>query len=124
LGKRGTGPEGLPNSIIVTPEGIEGEVPVAEEVAASIGGEEAIPASDNKPPMLIEEEDAGREATKPLKAQGKARPDRLPKGKKALTKADQLPLFAAQGSPEKKAAERVKKPLKTQRGRQSGRRKT
>ncbi len=28
LGKKGGGPEGLPHSIIVTPEGIEGEVPV------------------------------------------------------------------------------------------------
>ena len=28
LGKNGSGPEGLPHSIIVTPEGIEGEVPV------------------------------------------------------------------------------------------------
>ncbi|HSF04643.1 MAG TPA: DNA topoisomerase VI subunit B [Methylomirabilota bacterium] len=28
LGKNGTGPEGLPHSIIVTPEGVEGEVPV------------------------------------------------------------------------------------------------
>ncbi|OLC57342.1 MAG: hypothetical protein AUH76_19330 [Candidatus Rokubacteria bacterium 13_1_40CM_4_67_11] len=27
LGKNGSGPEGLPHSIIVTPEGIEGEVP-------------------------------------------------------------------------------------------------
>ena len=29
LGKNGSGPEGLPHSIIVTPEGIEGEVPAA-----------------------------------------------------------------------------------------------
>src|SRR5207245_3277368 len=28
LGKNGSGPEGLPHSIIVTPEGVEGEVPV------------------------------------------------------------------------------------------------
>src|SRR3989442_14566625 len=28
LGKNGGGPEGLPHSIIVTPEGVEGEVPV------------------------------------------------------------------------------------------------
>jgi DNA topoisomerase-6 subunit B len=33
LGKSG-GPEGLPHSIIVTPEGVEGEVAVAEAVAA------------------------------------------------------------------------------------------
>ena len=37
LGKTGAGPEGLPNSIIVTPDGIEGDVPVASEVDASVG---------------------------------------------------------------------------------------
>ncbi len=31
LGKTGRGPEGLPHSIIVTPEGIEGEVPILSE---------------------------------------------------------------------------------------------
>ena len=34
LGKTGGGPEGLPHSIIVTPEGIEGEVAVVEGVGA------------------------------------------------------------------------------------------
>src|SRR6266704_1219857 len=42
LGKNGSGPEGLPHSIIVTPEGIEGEVPVlsrdASEDAVSSNG--------------------------------------------------------------------------------------
>ena len=28
LGKNGRGPEGLPHSIIVSPEGVEGDVPV------------------------------------------------------------------------------------------------
>ena len=39
LGKSGGGPEGLPHSIIVTPEGVEGEVPVpvADEAGASTG---------------------------------------------------------------------------------------
>jgi DNA topoisomerase-6 subunit B len=32
LGRNGGGPEGLPHSIIVTPEGVEGEVPVAVPV--------------------------------------------------------------------------------------------
>jgi DNA topoisomerase VI subunit B len=35
LGKTGGGPEGLPDSIVVTPEGIEGEVSVAEAAASS-----------------------------------------------------------------------------------------
>jgi DNA topoisomerase-6 subunit B len=34
LGKNGSGPEGLPHSIIVTPEGVEGDVPVAADEAA------------------------------------------------------------------------------------------
>ncbi len=40
LGKTGSGPEGLPHSIIVTPEGIEGEVPTLSEEPP----EEAAPA--------------------------------------------------------------------------------
>jgi DNA topoisomerase-6 subunit B len=42
LGKTGSGPEGLPDSIVVTPEGIEGEVSVAEAAAASIHGDAPI----------------------------------------------------------------------------------
>jgi DNA topoisomerase VI subunit B len=40
LGKNGGGPEGLPHSIIVTPEGVEGDVPVltSEATAASSNG--------------------------------------------------------------------------------------
>ena len=34
LGKNGNGPEGLPHSIIVTPDGIEGEVPVVTQNGA------------------------------------------------------------------------------------------
>src|SRR6267378_3583990 len=50
LGKNGSGPEGLPHSIIVTPEGVEGEVPVliseAPEEAVSPNG---APEADAKP---------------------------------------------------------------------------
>ncbi len=38
LGKAGTGPEGLPHSIIVTAEGIEGETAVANQVAVDQAG--------------------------------------------------------------------------------------
>jgi DNA topoisomerase-6 subunit B len=49
LGRNGGGPEGLPHSIIVTPDGVEGEVPEpmddgAAEAAASVG----VPESDEK----------------------------------------------------------------------------
>src|SRR5881296_854236 len=37
LGKNGGGPEGLPHSIIVTPEGVEGEVPAPVADAATAG---------------------------------------------------------------------------------------
>ena len=47
LGKTGGGPEGLPHSIIVTPEGIEGEAALAEQVqtdTALAQSGEAIPS--------------------------------------------------------------------------------
>ena len=55
LGKNGSGPEGLPHSIIVTPEGVEGEVP--EIVAAP---SPVAPASGNGHPAA--EEKAAEEA--------------------------------------------------------------
>src|SRR6266850_2110928 len=46
LGKNGGGPEGLPHSIIVTPEGIEGEVPVVSSNGAPAADEPvAVPAA-------------------------------------------------------------------------------
>ena len=44
LGKTGAGPEGLPNSIIVTNEGIEGDIDVAQQAPAS-GAEGNKPAA-------------------------------------------------------------------------------
>src|SRR5213594_3471553 len=56
MGKNGSGPEGLPHSIIVTPDGIEGEVPVlpgdAPQGAVSSNGtarEEETPAAPSPP---------------------------------------------------------------------------
>ena len=57
LGKNGSGPEGLPHSIIVTPDGVEGEVPTmigAASAAASANGNghavaEEKDAADPKP---------------------------------------------------------------------------
>jgi DNA topoisomerase-6 subunit B len=47
-----SGPEGLPHSIIVTPEGTEGEAPVSPDAEPSDGGpsEEATPAKETKVP--------------------------------------------------------------------------
>jgi DNA topoisomerase-6 subunit B len=59
LGKNGSGPEGLPHSIIVTPEGVEGEVPKmvvspANDAAAANGNghqaADAPEAEDTKAP--------------------------------------------------------------------------
>ncbi|HTG73563.1 MAG TPA: DNA topoisomerase VI subunit B, partial [Terriglobia bacterium] len=46
LGKTGAGPEGLPNSIIVTDEGIEGDIDVAQQAPAS--------AAEGKKPAAVE----------------------------------------------------------------------
>jgi DNA topoisomerase-6 subunit B len=109
LGKTGAGPEGLPNSIIITPEGIEGEVPIAEEVTASVGDEGMdtpnIAASD---PV---ERDKRKTAEKESKTAHRA-PVHKPESdnKTSKRKADQLPLFAESTSPGKKAAGRTGSP--------------
>ncbi len=59
LGKNGAGPEGLPHSIIVTPDGIEGEVPVVSSNGAA-------PAAE-----VPEAAAAEPEAKAPRKAKGK-----------------------------------------------------
>ena len=61
LGKTGSGPEGLPHSIIVTPEGIEGEVPTLSEEPP----EEAAPAE-----VSLEGKGKGK---KPTGMKGKAK---------------------------------------------------
>ena len=48
LGKTGAGPEGLPHSIIVTAEGIEGEAPLAATVSEEIEIEEQPAASKSE----------------------------------------------------------------------------
>jgi len=125
LGKTGNGPEGLPNSIIVTPEGIEGEVPVAETVAASVDNRGPEPASPDEQAIVTKNDSKG-ESEEPLKKiRSKARPDKPSKGKGLrTTKADQLPLFAAKGSADTEAAAKLKKSVKQKQGHSSGRRKT
>jgi DNA topoisomerase-6 subunit B len=83
MGKNGSGPEGLPHSIIVTPDGIEGEVPVlpgdAPEGAVSSNGtvhEEETPAA----PSPSSGKTRGKPKDKP-KTRGK------PKGKPRTARA-------------------------------------
>jgi DNA topoisomerase VI subunit B len=69
LGKNGSGPEGLPHSIIVTPEGVEGEVPGLISAAAA----EAVSPNGNG----AHGEKAGAHAEK--KKTGKRKPRRAPR---------------------------------------------
>jgi DNA topoisomerase VI subunit B len=74
------GPTGLPNSIIVTAQGIEGEVPVAASEPAA--AETPAPAAEAQP-ELFKEEPAKAKKAKPAKKAAKAKkPAAKAKGKK------------------------------------------
>ena len=102
LGKE-TGPEGLPHSIIVTPEGTEGEAPdfpsapVAGPAAADIAAAEAVPAGRGKgkaatnghapaagarTPKPRGKSAAPRASARPQPARGRARRARPPRARK------------------------------------------
>lgn len=66
LGKTGAGPEGLPHSIIVTAEGLEGEVELATQVQASVA-----PAG-SAAPGTPQEAESSASKDKKLKASSKA----------------------------------------------------
>jgi DNA topoisomerase-6 subunit B len=73
LGKTGGGPEGLPHSIIVTSEGVEGEVAVAENAAVQV---EAAPGSQAE--LFEKKSESGKPGKpksekKPAKTQKKRR---------------------------------------------------
>src|SRR3989475_3865152 len=78
LGKNGSGPEGLPHSIIVTPEGVEGEVPkmIAESPAATA-------ANGNGHPAV--EEEAATKSTATTKATAKTTSTARGKGRAPAT---------------------------------------
>jgi len=82
LGKNGHAPEGLPHSIIVTPDGVEGEVPLALTNGVPVA------AATNGAPA------AGETAAAPAKAKGK----RVARSaKKAKAKASKAPKAKARG---------------------------
>ena len=70
LGKTGSGPEGLPHSIIVTPEGIEGEVPILSEEPP----EEATPAEVSREGKGKGKKSTGRKGKAKAKGKSRARP--------------------------------------------------
>jgi len=64
LGKTGAGPEGLPHSIIVTEEGVEGEVDLADQVQtdAAASTQPAEPdRGGGEPPMAAETKTKGKQ---------------------------------------------------------------
>lgn len=74
LGKTGEGPEGLPHSIIVTAEGVEGDAPVVNDAAP-----QAIPApegilKEGEAPEDDAPSEAGDAATAPKRSKGKVKP--------------------------------------------------
>ncbi len=112
LGKTGGGPEGLPHSIIVTADGVEGEIALASQVKADDGSGASTGDSD----LIGEEPAAGRSSRKTLgKARTKASGGTQPvagTGKARKGKADQMALFAegsAPGSAARKKGARASK---------------
>ena len=95
LGKTGAGPEGLPHSIIVTAEGVEGEVELATQVQASVApAAQAAAVIQRETEPVASTGKKGRTAQKPVAADRERRGTQ-PKG--------------APAKPVKKAAPRGKK---------------
>lgn len=94
LGKTGASPEGLPNSIIVTEEGVEGEEdltnPVQTDVASSAPQAEPVCLRDEQPVAR----DVNATGKQPAKGQKK-------EGKPSKEKASQMTLFERAGKPKK-----------------------
>jgi DNA topoisomerase-6 subunit B len=95
LGKTGEGPEGLPHSIIVTPEGIEGEVSAAQEGADAAPSEVTAMAGTPQTELLdevvsIRKQGKGKADAKPVK---QVKPVKTAKGRAA-----QLVLFSGEAS--------------------------
>jgi len=94
LGKAGGGPEGLPHSIIVTPEGIEGEVTVTTEAADALAQDATLSVAapeDDLPPEEKPSKGRVRNKTEAMHAKPSKR-EKLPKGKAA-----QLGLYSVEG---------------------------
>jgi DNA topoisomerase VI subunit B len=111
IGKKGGGPEGLPDSIIVTAEGVEGAVNIARQVETDLA--QAV-AETQQAAALPESRRARRdsESQANAKAATPGRPETTKKGK-----AVQLGLFAGEVSRKKPQAKAgTPGPAKTPRG--------
>jgi DNA topoisomerase-6 subunit B len=106
LGKTGEGPEGLPHSIIVTPEGIEGEVSAALEGIDAAPSEMTAMAGTPQTELLhevvsIRKQGKGKADAKPVKQD---KPVKTAKGKAA-----QLALFSGEASSGRKPPAKTSK---------------
>ena len=96
LGKTGAGPEGLPHSIIVTAEGIEGETEIAEQVPAKAAASASSASAEPVPKTKTRAK--GTRAAKTVVAAPKGKTDGPVKGK-----VGQQELFVTASATGKKA---------------------
>jgi len=95
LGKTGAGPEGLPHSIIVTAEGIEGEVPPTAEASPVVAPPTGVP----------ERRSIGeKQPSKP----GRREPAKIRSARKGPGKAASAPLIPTKGSSSQQKAGAVR----------------
>ncbi len=105
LGKTDAGPEGLPHSIIVTEEGVEGEVTVASQVQTDHG----TTASPGDADLLGDP----RPVAEPPRGKNTQMPPQKGKTTKGMkAKADQMALFAQKPMSGKKPARKAIAPAK------------
>ena len=86
LGKTGAGPEGLPHSIVVTEEGIEGEVDLAGQVQTDT----TVSVPKSEPDVLVDQAPVGTKAQKKGKQSARIQ---KPGAKPSKGKASQMALF-------------------------------
>jgi len=104
LGKTGAGPEGLPHSIIVTDEGVEGEVALASQVESDQA--QATPPAEAD---LLGEKQPAAEQPKGKRRAGTTPSEQVKQAKLPKGKASQMGLFGDKVEREAKAG---KKPVK------------
>ncbi|HEY6974585.1 MAG TPA: DNA topoisomerase VI subunit B, partial [Nitrospiraceae bacterium] len=114
LGKTGGGPEGLPDSIIVTPEGVEGEVAIAVDATNAIAQDAAPIADTPAGKVLLVEKPIEKRATSTANVKY-AKPAQ--QGKAAKGKAAQLVLFSGTSPASRSARAKTKKAGKNHKAR-------
>jgi DNA topoisomerase-6 subunit B len=98
---KNAGPHGLPDSIIVTADGIEGEVPV-EVGADAAAAPQPVPEPASQAPAAPEPAPARTGRAKPAKKAAKAKPAKPKPAKKPAPKAKKKPAPAKKPAKKKK----------------------